>query len=120
MNMARDHQDEIDGHTDRMDVIMDEVRHLQREVESLRAELCCPHQPEVIDLTADEEEEGHFPYHTMPANDGFLDARPLFHSSRLPDTQVCGDLGFDIDQRTLRRRSGLALSCLLQELWQGC
>ena len=56
--MAHDHQDEIDSHTDRMVVIMDEVRHLQREVESLRAELCCPCQPEVIDLTADDEEEG--------------------------------------------------------------
>ena len=62
---------------------------------------------------------GHFPYHTMSANDGFLDARPLFHSSRLPNTRVCGDLGFGIDQWSLHQRSNLALSRLFQELRPG-
>ena len=57
-NMVHDHQDEIDGHTNRMDVIMDEVHHLRREVESLRAELRRPRQVEVVDLTGNDEEEG--------------------------------------------------------------
>ena len=56
--MARNHQEEINSHTNRMDVIMDKVCHLRREVESLRAELCHPHQVEVVDLTRDDEKEG--------------------------------------------------------------
>ena len=58
MNMACDHQDKINNHDDRMDIIMDKVRNSRREMGSLRVELCCSCQPEVIDLTADDEEEG--------------------------------------------------------------
>ena len=56
--MACDHDEAINAHSDRMDVMIDKVHHLRREVESLRAELCHPHQPEVVDLTGDDEEEG--------------------------------------------------------------
>ena len=56
--MAGDFRNEINEHTDRMDVMMDEVCHLRREVESLRAELRCPRQPEIVDLTGDDKEEG--------------------------------------------------------------
>ena len=56
--MACDHDEVINAHSNRMDVMMDEVCHLRREVESLRAELCCPRQPEVMDLTGDDKEEG--------------------------------------------------------------
>ena len=56
--MSRDFHEEIDEHSDRMDVMMDEVCRLREEVESLRAELRRPRQPEVVDLTGDDEEEG--------------------------------------------------------------
>ena len=56
--MSRDFRDEIDEHSDRMDVMMDKVRRLREEVESLRAELRRPRQPEIVDLTGDDEEEG--------------------------------------------------------------
>ena len=56
--MSHDFRDEIDEHSDRMDVMMDEVRRLREEVESLRAELRRPCQPEVVDLTGDDKEEG--------------------------------------------------------------
>ena len=56
--MSRDFREEIDEQSDRMDVMMDEVCHLREEVESLRAELCCPSQPEIVDLTGDDKEEG--------------------------------------------------------------
>ena len=56
--MSHDFRKEIDEHDDRMDVVRDEVRRLREEVESLRAELRRPRQPEVVDLTGDDEEEG--------------------------------------------------------------
>ena len=58
---------------------------------------------------------GHFPYHTMPTNDRFLYACPLFNSSRMPDARVYRNLSFGIDQLSFHWRSDF----LFQELYRG-